>query len=430
MAQHLGESIETEDVALDSDNNAGSAGITETGADGYDYRPINALLRENTMDAFLTGERQELGNVLLAGATGFLGIHVLKDLIDNYDNHIYCFIRAKEGESAQMRLGKLLKQYFGKDYEELFGKRIFIVEGDATDPASLEGFEPEAGAFTVINCAASVKHFSKDNEIERINVGSVRNLIHWCIKHGKRIVHVSTGSVMGTYLTPGLPEGFKFDEHLLYAGQTIDDNQYVHSKFMAERIIYDAVLNHGLKAKVMRVGNLSARESDGTFQVNYKTNNFMASLAAYAYLGMIPYEAMDSITEFSPIDKVARAILLLAATPEKCICFMPSNHYHPHLGDIVMQFGSIGKDIRMVEAGEFGKALAEAIEDPSGVEKMRPFMAYKEKGNAKKPLGPDSLNVEFTVQVLYRLGFKWPLTGDDYVRKFLSRLNDLGYFDE
>ena len=424
MAGHLGQGSAQADCASAHCQASVSVGeasprdIVETAPDGFDYSDINALLRSGTLEAFLGGKRQSLGDVLLAGATGFLGIHVLKELICGHDGKIFCFIRSKEGETPEKRLRQLLKFYFDDDFAAVFGSRLFIVEGDATDPRALESFEPSSASFTVINCAACVKHFSKGDEIERINVGSVRNLVAWCLKHSVRLVHVSTGSVMGTYFSPNLPDGFKFDEHMLYVGQTVDDNQYVHSKFTAERIIYDAILHHGLNAKVLRAGNLAPRQSDGKFQINAASNNFMASLKAYRYLGMIPYSAMDSLVEFSPIDCTARAMLLLAETPRECVCFMPSNHHYPHLGDVVMQLGGV----RMVEDEEFARAVADASSDPVAFEMMRPFMAYASGSAAKKPLGPDDLDVSYTVQVLYRLGFKWPVTGEEYVRKFISEL--------
>lgn len=179
---------------------------------------------------------------------------------------------------------------------------------------------------------------------------------------------------MGVYISNDIPEGFKFDEHMLYVGQTIDDNQYVHSKFMAERLIYDAVLHNELNAKVMRVGNLAPRDSDGKFQINYETNNFMATLAAYYDLGMVPYEAMSAISEF-------------------------------------------------------GAALQKALADPAKLDKMRPFVAYASNASVRKALGPDDLNVDYTVQVLYRLGFRWMETSENYVRKFLCELDGLGFFN-
>ena len=391
------------------------------GPDGYDYAPLNALLRSNTLEAFLSGERQPLGDVLLCGATGYLGIHVLKELIDNYDGSIRCLVRVKDGEVPEDRLRALLKHYFGDDHASLFGSRISVLAGDATDPGALKGFKAPEG-LTVINCAASVKHFAKGDEIERTNVGSVRNLVAWCISNKARLVHVSTGSIFGTYVAPAL-EGMRFDEHMFYVGQTVDDNQYVHSKFMAERVIYEAVLHHGLNAKVMRVGNLAPRLSDGVFQKNSASNNFMASLAAYRHLGMIPYEAMDSLTEFSPIDCVARSVVLLSQTPRECVCYMPSNNRWPRFGDVLMQ---LRPDMRLVEGEEFGKAVSDALADPATCDLMRPFMAYNSSAPSGKPLGPADLDVSLTAQVLYRLGFSWPVTDAEYVQKFLKKLGMTG----
>ncbi|MCQ2257274.1 MAG: amino acid adenylation domain-containing protein [Bacteroidaceae bacterium] len=447
MAEYLGAAqCETEDESRTENHSTyneeclGEASVygantTEIAPDGYDYRAINELLRGNTMEAFKNGETQPIGDVLLTGATGYLGIHVLKDLIDNYTGKVYCFVRVKGPVSAENRLKHLLFYYFDNEYNDLFQSsgnsdaRLFIIEGDATDSKCLDGFSRTG--ITVINCAACVKHFSKGNEIEEINVGSVRNLVAWCIKSGSRLIHVSTGSVMGTSVDNMPPKGFRFNERMLYVGQSTEDNQYTHSKFMAERLIYEAMLTQGLNAKVMRVGNLAPRDKDGEFQINFKSNNFTATLAAYGALGVIPYEGMDAHVEFSPIDKVARAIMLLSTTPRECVCFMPSNQHRPMMGDIVMQLKPLGYPMRMVEAYDFKKAVQAALNNPDRVDKMRPLMAYNSSlsKNSIRRLGYDDLDVGYTVQVLYRHGFRWPVTSVDYVRRFLTVLSGFDFFE-
>ena len=47
--------------------------------DDYDYTAINNLLSENTIENFRKGEKREIGNILLTGVTGYLGIHVLSN---------------------------------------------------------------------------------------------------------------------------------------------------------------------------------------------------------------------------------------------------------------------------------------------------------------------------------------------------------------
>jgi hypothetical protein len=57
--------------------------VVDTEIEDFDYNGINALLQHNNIETFLKGERQQLGNVLLTGATGYLGIHVLRELIES-----------------------------------------------------------------------------------------------------------------------------------------------------------------------------------------------------------------------------------------------------------------------------------------------------------------------------------------------------------
>ena len=402
--------------------------ITEIGADGYDYSEINSLLAKNTMDAFTTGERQILGDVLLAGATGYLGIHVFRELLTNTDSKVYCLVRDKGNDSGVKRLKTMLLHYFGKDYAELFDSRIFVIEGDVTDSQVLDNFVPNS-AMTVINCAASVKHFAKNNEIERTNVDSVKNLVSWCNKNTARLVHISTGSIIGSRKNGKPPKGYQFNENILFAGQIIDDNQYIHSKFMAERFIYEEILKNGLNAKVLRVGNLAPRQSDGKFQINFKTNNIMNTFRAYKILGNVSFEILEQEMEFSPIDLLAKAVLALATTPKDCICFMPMNPHRALIQDVIGELQQAGYKINFVSQKEMTAALQVALSDAGKSDSLVPLMAYA-NNNGIEELGLDAVNTSYTLQVLYRLGFQWEETGSLYIRKFISKLKELKFFDE
>ena len=154
------------------------------------------ILRKNSIEAFNKGERQAIGNVLLTGATGFLGVHILHWLLDTTDAKITCVVRGSAHFDASSRVRTLLFYYFGDTYEHLWNKRIFIITGDLTEASTLAALDAEV-INTVINCAASVKHFAPGNEIEHANVDTVRNIVEWCSAHRRRLVHISTVSVAG-----------------------------------------------------------------------------------------------------------------------------------------------------------------------------------------------------------------------------------------
>jgi len=404
-----------------------SSEIPETGPDGYNYADIHALLARNTLEAFRSEGQTPLTDVLLFGGTGYLGSHVLRELIACHDVHIWCFIRPGKDVSGQQRLKDRFSYYFGGALEQLFDKKVTAVEGDATDADGLISFRAPAEGMTVINCAASVKHFAKGDEIERTNVGSVKNITAWCERNNARLVHISTGSVTGSRKDNMPPVGYRFDEHRLFAGQELESNQYVHSKFMAERHIYEEILEHGLKAKVIRVGNLAPRAQDGEFQINYTSNNYMKSLQAYQALGAIPYDALVKQTEFSPIDALAKAILVLATTPEDCVCFMPMNTHRPLMGDIIRELSATGNPIQGVENEAFAQALNEALASEAKSQTVSTLIAYKNNDNIQT-IGLDGCNCDYTNRILERLGFSWPETGSAYIRQFIERLTEKGFF--
>lgn len=390
----------------------------------FDYQDIDKQLQMNTLDQFKqNNELRPLGSVLLTGATGFLGIHVLRCIIDNYpDSTVHCLLRSKGSISAEERLRQLVFYYFEKDYADLFGKRIFVHEGDVTSSISID-----APIDTVMNCAAIVKHFAKGTEIEDVNVGGVKNCIDFCLSKKARLIQVSTYSVAGASVN-GLPDVNVYTEQMLYLGQRIH-NQYIHSKIMGERLLLDAVAKQGLDGKIMRVGNLSARSEDGEFQINVKTNSFMGRLRIYQMLGALPYSAYQSPVEFSPIDETAEAICLLAQTNGNCTVFHPYNSHQQMLGDILKEMKTIGKNVQLVEDNEFIDILNSAKADPSKQEKLSAMLAY-ESGEAKDIVRMIPADNNYTLQVLLRLGFHWDSTSWDYIDRFLKQIDGLLFFDD
>ena len=391
-----------------------------------EYAPLNALLATNTIDTFRKGERQPIGDVLLTGVTGYLGIHVLNELLNNYDSHIICPLRSKPGEDPMQRLKTLYFYYFGRT--KVFAhidKRVEVFSAEVTQPDALNAIKKQG--FTVINCVANVKHFSAGNDIEMVNIESVRHLIAFCLRTNSRLIHISTTSIAGLSVD-GIPgPDVKLTEQSFYLGQNIDENKYVYSKFKAEELVLDAIANQGLNAKIMRVGNLSARQRDGEFQINFNTNNFLALLRAYVVIGMVPYEALDQRFEFSPIDEVAHAIMLLATTPKECIMFHPNNTHRQFLSDILNGFAEAGITLKRVETEEFQQALNKMMNNPDLVTLLRPLMAYN-LSSTHQMSWIESAN-DYTTQVLYRLGFQWPPTAADYVHRFVDTIVGFDYFN-
>ena len=176
-------------VGMDSENKSKAA------AD-FDYTAINDFIAFNAMEHVDEISSRPLGNIILTGATGFLGIHVLRAFLEKTDGKITCLMRRGRYESAERRLKEMLMYYFGDTMTELFGTRIYCVEGDITDPNTFATLDT-VDAGIVINCAACVKHFVKDDTLDRINYHGVENLVDLCVRKSMRLVQISTLSVAG-----------------------------------------------------------------------------------------------------------------------------------------------------------------------------------------------------------------------------------------
>ncbi len=391
----------------------------------YSYDSINAILEKNTLENFINGDREELGNVLLTGATGFLGIHVLRDFLENETGLIYCMLRKGRRTNTEDRLKTLLFYYFSNNYEEEFGYRIRLIEGDITNKQDFEKSLP-LPIDTVINCAANVKHFASGTQIEDINIGGVVNGVEFSQRKGCKYVQISTTSVAGESVDNFPTHDTLFDEQTLYVGQALD-NKYLSSKFIAERVVLEAVCN-GLNGKIMRVGNLMARNSDSEFQINFETNGFINRLKAYGAIEKIPYSVMAGEVELTPIDSTARAILTLSRTPKECSVFHTFNNHNIYIADIVEIMNSVGFNIEGAEEKEFNQVFNRVSTDESKQDAISGLVTTVGMGKGKGRALVKVIN-NYTIQILYRLGYKWPLISDEYLVMFIKYLKDMNFFD-
>lgn len=394
--------------------------------DDFDYAQLEPVLRGNRVENVDRVVFGDVGDILLTGATGFLGMHVLHEFLMNDPGKVYCLVRKGRAATVAQRLKTMLVYYFDQTFEELFEKRIFCVEGDITDEAIVSNLK-ELSFHTLINCAALVKHFTSDDSLERINVRGVENLIALCQETGRRLIQISTVSVAGEGKNGQPPPDRCIRECDLFFGQIIN-NAYVHSKFLAERLVLQGI-TAGLDARIMRVGNLMSRDRDGEFQINFLTNGFMRQLRGYRALGMFPISLMNAPVEFSPIDSTASAILTLAGTDQEFTVFHPYNNHVIYFSDVISAMNNSGLHIEVVTDAAFNTALKRAS-DVSGLsDKVSGLIAYMSDEGGGQMYMLDAEN-RMTTEILYRAGFKWPITGDRYLENALRALDGLGFFEE
>lgn len=382
---------------------------------------LDELLKYNSMEYANQTVREPLGTVLLTGACGFLGAHILKTLLETEEGKIICLLRKGRYDSVVSRLQSTLVYYFEDDFKKAFESRIVVLEGDITDENLLQNFE-NVQFDTLINCAACVKHYANDNSIEFVNVHGVEKLIELTNVKNAKMIQISTTSVPGAHNEKTYAENLKMPEYKLFV---IDDmnNQYCRSKYQAELKILEAVKN-GMRGKIIRVGNLMGRYSDGEFQTNMHTNAFLNGLKGFVSIGKCPISHSTDPMSFSPIDCTAKAVVLLAGTNDMFTAFNADSRYGFDEMKIIDVLNHCGIKVTPVPDEEYYADFYRMMGDEKESQKVSALLT-----NDRPDIHLIETENKFTANVLYRLGFSWPFPDDAYLEKIINSLDTLDFFD-
>ena len=347
---------------------------------------INELIRHNS-NRLHEGDAKY---VLLTGATGYLGSHILYELMRR-KMHVICLVRSEQ------KLKEIIKYYFPKEHE-YFNYKIVI--GDIAQPRL--GLDEQAyGELAekvdmVIHTAANVHHAGNYEDFERTNVQGTQNVIDFCFAAGAVLQHTSTASVHGAGTVAQSDPSATFDEFHLDIGQEYAQNVYIHSKYKAEERVLLA-REQGLEANIFRIGNLTWRMSDGKFQKNAQDNGFIGRYKGLLKVGMYSKEIAEYPIDFTPVDECANAYVRLALHNRVNNIY---NLYNPHVFTIETLAKKLFRSIRQVSSEIFEKSLKELIADKEVA--ILSFYNAIASSSANVPISN-----EFTVAELEKLGFKW-----------------------
>ena len=253
---------------------------------------INSFIRVEEKDSRKTGH-----TLLLTGASGFLGAHLLEELTGQ-GHKVICLVRNRE------RLDRAL-HYYGFSKKD---RDMEVVTGDITK-AGL-GLEPSLydslceKVNSVVHAAALVSHVGSEEASCKVNVEGTKEIIRFCRRSGASLFHISS------YAVSGFKTDLALTEDVLDIGQEIGLNPYIQTKYQAEEQVLLA-RGEGLASTIFRIGNLTARASDGRFQINAEENGMAAQIRAIGKLGLFPETMKDVPYDQTPVDRAAKAVSLL-----------------------------------------------------------------------------------------------------------------------
>lgn len=370
------------------------------------------------------------GDILLTGATGFLGIHILYELLNTTNDKIYCLIR---GSNPEKRLLQLLNYYFPVLSPKRLNDRLIVINGDVSQEnlgLSSSDLEELGQAVTrVIHTAAMVSHYGEYNDFYCINVKGTQEIVKFCRENGKKLNHISTMSVSGNYMIYD-QEMRKFTEQDFYIGQDYHANVYVRTKFEAEDLILKA-LDQGLNATIFRVGVLTGRYSDGQFQTNIGQNAFYRQLKAILMLEAVPFDFLQEHMEFTPIDYCAKAIVQLTQSDNKSMpIFHVYNHKTVNVGEMLQFFEALGVSINAVSQKSFDSLLLSISTTDYGKEILSGIISNLNINDTIGSVSNIQVDSSQTIKYLNDIGFEWPDIHDDYISKVIGHMQVAGFLEK
>lgn len=243
-------------------------------------------------------------NILLTGANGFLGIHLLLELLAQTSAQIYCLVRPTLNESARDKFRANLIYY---DLANLFDNpRIHIVEGDLEKP--LLGISEHFYSLliqsidSIYHNGALVHHVYDYRRLYAANVGSTLELIQFATRVKNKEIHfISTIATVSTELDD------KTSETTPSQYPPSNHSGYVLSKWVSEKILCSA-LQKGIKVKIYRPGNIIGHSQTGVCVPD--KNHILLIIKGCIQLGFAP--KWLGMVEMTPVDTLANAIVKIS----------------------------------------------------------------------------------------------------------------------
>ena len=298
-------------------------------------------------------QKPEKVTALVTGVTGFMGSHLVKELLDREEYEVICLVRENSGR----RLDRNLTWYFRSEEARHMKDRITFIKGDIADPtlglSEQEYQKLVRSVDEIYHSAADVRHYASDEQAYmRTNVQGTENVLRLARSAGATFYHMSTCSVAGNSMKEGMIcEAFTEDHY--DAGQIWENNIYVKSKFLAEGLVFQAA-REGVPVKIFRLGRLVGRADDGRFQINPDGNAFYLFMKGLLQVGAVPEQALDIKLDIMPIDLCAKEVLALKDAEGTVFHLM-----HPDPPSFGQVLQAIGEDYVAVSPEEFDRIFRE-----------------------------------------------------------------------
>ncbi|ELS50431.1 thioester reductase domain-containing protein [Streptomyces viridochromogenes] len=294
--------------------------------------------------------------VLLTGATGFLGSHMLLDLLRHSDAHVYCLVRAADEAAATTRLGEALTGY-ALPWSSEVRRRITVLPGDIRHPhlgLPADVWNTLAHELDgIVSVAAAVDFLRGYQSLRAGNVLGALTLAELAAAgRPKPLHHISSIAVFNEVGIPSMGE----DDPLAHIDRLVAG--YDQTKWAAEVALRRA-RDHGLVVTALRPGGISGHTRTGAHNPQDLSSGL---ISAFGRFRTVP--AFRSLNA-APVDWVSRVAVAVVCEPDAWGFDYNLTGVPNTLDDVVRDMALGGMHVRVQDWDEWrADALARLEADP------------------------------------------------------------------
>jgi thioester reductase-like protein len=293
----------------------------------------------------------DVSKVIVTGANGFLGVHIVEALLGMGATEVACLIRENGRQTAEERFTASLRE---NRLRHLDLSRVTVYRADLSQPRLglsdevYQRLDVEFGA--LVHNAANVNHVQDYETLARDNVAPIFECLRLCEGRRKKIFNfVSTLSASSAVDVNGVV----LEQAAAPTPPIYIKNGYNLTKWVAERILRRAV-ELGVQVNIHRPGNISFNSVTGVCQPH--KNRLMLMLKGSIQLGQVPEFAMNF--DLMPVDFLARFIAFHAGRFEATHAVFNLHNPQPlSWAGYVDSFRETGRAFELVSISDWQKQL-------------------------------------------------------------------------
>ncbi|MGS2764571.1 amino acid adenylation domain-containing protein [Sinomicrobium sp. M5D2P9] len=263
------------------------------------------------------------GHILLTGTTGFVGSHLLEELLAHTNAVIHCLVRAETKAQGLTRIKNTFERFL-LEWKTSYETRIQAIPGDLTKAnlglGTKDYLSLAEKTDVVYHCGSSVSYLEPYPVIRKPNIDGLKGILYFSVKQKTKFLVLMSSMGVFSWGRPftqksWMDENDDIDQNL---EAVCRDLGYIRTKWVMEKLA-DSAKERGLPLINLRLGFAVCNGKTGATVLNQWWGALIRSCASLKAFPLV----MGLKDELTTVDYMAAAIRHIGMRPEAI-----GQHFH------------------------------------------------------------------------------------------------------